>query len=729
MIKKFLRILIFLITFSLIVIVYLSTVGISTNIFNSKINDQIKKIDKDLKIDLKEVFLVLEPFKFKIKLKTLGTNIRYNEEKIQIETIKSDISLKSLFYKEFSLTKINASTKSLDIKNIIKFIRLFQNDTKSFIAEKIIQKGFLIADIEINFDEYGGIKNDYKISGIVKDGKINFFKKYDLQKINFLFEMRKNKLQISNLDLKIQKEILKFPELTILKKNKDYLISGKLVNEQINLNDKKFKKYFKNINKNFKINQISFLSENNFVFFINKNLKIKNLNIDSKINLKDLKIQNEVNLKNFFPEIKDVIFLRNHEIKMNYKDDNLKITGSGNIFLQKNSDYIEYSILKIKDKINFNTLLDIKDNKLKINFLNYKKKDKSNLEILIDGIYEVDKSILLKKINLKENKNNILIEDLYSSNFQNIDYVKAVTLNYKDKYDFKNNIKIIKKKNNYLLNGNSLNINQLVDNIINSNEKQKSIIKKELELLIDVKKIFLDENNILKNFYGYLIFKKDQVFEAELSSVFKNDKKIRFNIKTSENEKVTTLFSHNAKPLVDRYKFIKGFEEGSLDFYSSKKKNKSVSTLKIYDFKLKELPALTKLLTLASLQGIADILSGEGIRFNEFEMNFSNEDKLMTIDEIYAIGPAISILMSGYVEKDKLISLRGTLVPATTLNKTIGSIPFLGEILVGKKTGEGVFGVSFKIKGPPQNLETTVNPIKTLTPRFITRTLENIKQN
>ena len=82
-------------------IVYLSTVGISTNIFNSKINDQIKKIDKDLKIDLKEVFLVLEPFKFKIKLKTLGTNIRYNEEKIQIETIKSDISLKSLFYKNF----------------------------------------------------------------------------------------------------------------------------------------------------------------------------------------------------------------------------------------------------------------------------------------------------------------------------------------------------------------------------------------------------------------------------------------------------------------------------------------------------------------------------------------------------------------------------------------------------------------------------------------------------
>ena len=110
-------------------------------------------------------------------------------------------------------------------------------------------------------------------------------------------------------------------------------------------------------------------------------------------------------------------------------------------------------------------------------------------------------------------------------------------------------------------------------------------------------------------------------------------------------------------------------------------------------------------------------------------MNFSNKDQLMTIDEIYAIGPAISILMDGYVESDKLVSLRGTLVPATTLNKVIGSIPFLGDLLVGKKTGEGVFGVSFKIKGPPNNLETSVNPIKTLTPRFITRTLEKIKKN
>ena len=122
-------------------------------------------------------------------------------------------------------------------------------------------------------------------------------------------------------------------------------------------------------------------------------------------------------------------------------------------------------------------------------------------------------------------------------------------------------------------------------------------------------------------------------------------------------------------------------------------------------------------------------MTGEGVRFTDFEMIYSNKGSLMTIDEMYAIGPAISIMIEGYVESKKLVSLRGTLVPATTINRSIASIPLIGNILIGKKTGDGVFGVSFKIKGSPKNLKTTVNPIKTLTPRFITRTLEKIKNN
>ena len=58
----------------------------------------------------------------------------------------------------------------------------------------------------------------------------------------------------------------------------------------------------------------------------------------------------------------------------------------------------------------------------------------------------------------------------------------------------------------------------------------------------------------------------------------------------------------------------------------------------------------------------------------------------------------------------------------------ISSIPVVGDIFVGKKTGEGVVGVSFKMKGPPKDIKTTVNPIKTLTPRFIVRAVEKMKK-
>ena len=109
-------------------------------------------------------------------------------------------------------------------------------------------------------------------------------------------------------------------------------------------------------------------------------------------------------------------------------------------------------------------------------------------------------------------------------------------------------------------------------------------------------------------------------------------------------------------------------------------------------------------------------------------MKSNSKGNILNIEDALAMGPAVSILLEGYVDKGKVVSLRGTLVPATKLNSIIASIPLVGDILVGKKTGEGIVGVSFKMKGPPRDIKTTVNPIKTLTPRFIVRTVEKIKK-
>ncbi len=207
---------IFIILF--LVIAYLSSIGISTNLFNSSISKQIKKIDKNLDIDLNKIFIILDPFQLKIKLKTVGTDIKYNEEKIQLENIKSDVSLKSLLNNDFLLKKIDISTKSIEINDLIKFYRLFQNDPKLYIAEKAIKKGYLIADIEIEFDDNGNLKENYQINGIVKDGKINFFKRNSVDAINFIFEAKKNKFQLNDLYLKIENENFQLPKTIVEKK-------------------------------------------------------------------------------------------------------------------------------------------------------------------------------------------------------------------------------------------------------------------------------------------------------------------------------------------------------------------------------------------------------------------------------------------------------------------------------------------------------------------------------
>ena len=130
------------------------------------------------------------------------------------------------------------------------------------------------------------------------------------------------------------------------------------------------------------------------------------------------------------------------------------------------------------------------------------------------------------------------------------------------------------------------------------------------------------------------------------------------------------------------------------------------------------------MLSLADLRGLADLAEGEGLTFDVLEIDMEKTKDLLTLKEILALGPSMSVLMEGYQSKEGLTSLRGTLVPAKTLNKLISKIPVIGNIIIPKEIGEGLFGVSFKMKGMPGKIKTTINPIKTLTPRFITKALE-----
>ena len=787
------------------VIFYISIVGLETEKFNNQIKDKVNQINNNLEIELKKIKITLDPFNFKINAKTIGTNILYKKKKLELEYIESEISLISIIRNKFVSSSLEFSTKSILLRDLVTFIRTITDKPELFVLETAIKKGQLIADIKLNFDENGKIKQDYKINGILKEGKIRLLKDNNFEKINFIFEIEDNILNAKDINFKTNKINFFSKKLKISKNKKDIYFEGEIQNKDSDLSNELLKLLNFNYN-NLNILNANFNSKSNFSFNINDKFKIKNLFLKSEIQInnssykkshilndyfhgisdliyiKDHKIKtkyeksffflegfgkikfekefdeikykitnkkndfkvisnikiNKLKLKNqkflnpFLPKLNQFINLKNQRIEINYDKKSLTIKGLGKIQLEKKFDDIKYHISKKNNKFNFNTSIDLSETSLNIEFLNFENNKDLNTRLNIKGVYETDNDLNLNEVSIIENKNRIILKNFLLDEYNRIIKFDKIDLDYFDTQNKRNQLIILRKqKNDYDLTGSVLNANKIITNLLKSKKtKEVKIFKNDLNINLNLLEVFINDKDLINNLKGKLNIKNNKVYMANISALFDKNENLTFTINTNNTgEKITTLFSSRAKPIVKRYKFIKGYEEGYLDFYSLKKNNVSSSKLKIYDFKLQQLPILTKLLTLASLQGIADILSGEGIRFDEFEMNFNNKDNLMKIDEIYAIGPAISILMSGYVEEGNLISLRGTLVPATTINKTIGSIPVLGKILVGNKTGEGVFGVSFKIKGPPKKLETTVNPIKTLTPRFVTRTLEKIKKN
>ena len=787
--------------------IYLSTVGIETEKFNNQIQNLVKQKNDKFDISLKKIKLTLDPLNFKINAKTIDTKIIFKGKLIELEYLKTQISLNSFLKSQLVTSQIEVSTKPILLKNFASFTRSINNRPELFFLERLIKKGYLIADLKFSFDEFGKLKEDYKINGLVKEGEISFFKKNKLEKINFIFNITENNFNFRNISFDTKNINFLSEKLNIKKDNKNYLLKGIIRNKNSPLNEELLQiiklKYpqFDLINTNFETN-------NDFSFDIDNKFKIKNLEINSNIliessqfkknnlisknfieineliDLKDHKIKasyankklslegkgqikfqnkyelieyevinkgsdldlisnielSELDIKNqnlireYLPKTKDVLNLKNHKIKLNYKDSNLSLKGSGKIKLNKEFNKIGYFFSTKNKKYNFETDLEINDTPIKIDFINYAKNKNLNSQLKINGNYNKKFGIDFKKISLLSKNNNFVVNNLTLDKNNKLMKVDKIDLNYFDNSNVKNKFVLKRiKNNNYELKGSTLNADTIITNLIEGKDDQQlDIFRENININLNFSEVYIDNDNIVKNLNGKLRIVDNKVDQANIFALFDNNNNFTFTINNKNGEKITTLFSSKARPLVKRYKFIKGFEdsqEGYLDFYSSKKDDVSNSKLIIDNFKVKEIPVLAKLLALASLQGIADLLTGEGIRFTDFEMKFSNRGNYMTIEELYAIGPAISILIEGYIEEDNLISLRGTLVPATTINRTIASIPLIGNLLIGNKVGDGVFGVSFKIKGPPKDLKTTVNPIKTLTPRFITRTLEKIKKN
>ena len=155
------KIIIIFTLFTIIFITYFSLVGVETDKFNNQIKSKLISVNENLDLELKQVNLKYT-IRTENKRKNLGSKIKSRNEALETESIKTKISLISFFKNEFLIKNLDISTKSIDIENLVSFAKTFYNNPKIIIFEKFLQvKGFVIADLKINFDNKGNIKNNY----------------------------------------------------------------------------------------------------------------------------------------------------------------------------------------------------------------------------------------------------------------------------------------------------------------------------------------------------------------------------------------------------------------------------------------------------------------------------------------------------------------------------------------------------------------------------------------
>jgi hypothetical protein len=143
--------------------------------------------------------------------------------------------------------------------------------------------------------------------------------------------------------------------------------------------------------------------------------------------------------------------------------------------------------------------------------------------------------------------------------------------------------------------------------------------------------------------------------------------------------------------------------------------------IEMNDYEAVNAPALARLLNAASPTGFAELVEGRSISFAKLTGEFRWEEALKKIwfKNVRTSGSALGLTMEGLVDVGAdHAELQGTIVPVYGLNRLLGIIPLLGDIVTGGE-GQGVFSATYRIEGKLNDPSISVNPLAVLAPGFL----------
>tara|TARA_B100000963_G_scaffold11902_1_gene9204 strand:+ start:3424 stop:5592 length:2169 start_codon:yes stop_codon:yes gene_type:complete len=707
----------------LIFIIFISilmTKGVETNKFNKFISEQAY-LKKNINLELNTIKFKIDPKEISLFLETQKPKITYNNIFIPVQNIKVYLDFLSLLKSDFNIKKINFTLEELDVVTLKKFSKIFKPSNFKALLNNRIKEGKLLSEIDIFLNEEGLLK-DFIAKGEVKNLKIQLINGFNLEETDFSFFADKEDILIKNIfgeiqNIKILDGDIKFNLDNGVKINSNF-------RSEINIDQKFLDKgsIFSNYQKFFHLKNLKANLNNSIFIDLDNTYKLKDYKytVSGKINESRLDLLDTIKNNFIREEIKN-IYLSNLNIQTLFFPKNKKLIVDGKYSLD-NKEFLSLNLENefIKDLVKLKLNFDYR-NSLFLDLINYQKAENSTANVFFN-LEKKKKNTKIKEFTLREGENFFSIKDLFLKENDFSSLKEAIIKTTENDFSIKINKKISVKGNKF----DATNLAKFLSNQSSENKFKK--INRNVE--IEFKNIKAPLSEKLTNFVLLGEIKRGKFIKITSKGDFGGNNFLDISMKKDKNsnKKYLEIYSDLTRPLLTEYSFFKGLSGGKLLFTSIISEDKTISKLKIENFKVINAPGVIKLLSLADLGGLADLAAGEGLSFDVLEIDMEKEKNFLKLNEILALGPSMSVLMEGYQNDSGLTSLRGTLVPAKTLNKVISKIPVIGDIIIPQEIGEGLFGISFKMKGPKGKIKTTINPIRTLTPRFIQKIIDKNKK-
>ena len=242
-----------------------------------------------------------------------------------------------------------------------------------------------------------------------------------------------------------------------------------------------------------------------------------------------------------------------------------------------------------------------------------------------------------------------------------------------------------------------------------------------LNVTAQLDQVILNDSYTLHTVEATLRYRNDRWDGLKLSGMFSGKKQLLVSIDPSEVGRILTVTSDNAGAVLRSFGVYDNMIGGRLALRANLdgKDDAIIGELQIADFKVVKAPLLAKVLVVASLTGVFDLLKGEGLPFSTLVAPFIKRGDIVMVKEARASGLAIGLTTEGQADlAAETIDVNGTVVPAYSVNSLFANVPVLGALLVGEKGG-GVFAATYRMTGPMDDPEVTVNPLAALAPGIL----------